>query len=399
MNKYIAPFILSLWLIISCIEPYEVNNQGYRNLLVVDGLITNENKTHTVFLSRSPANSDQKAIAVTDASVSISDDLGKVTVLSEKNAGSYQTDSTSFLPEIGRIYQLHISTTDGESYLSVPCKMLPQTSITNIYYKKDKQWNLNSTEENEGLGIYLDGQGIDSLFVKWAYQEDWKFKVDLPSSYSYDSNRELDIHAPFNVQCWKKNVSNDILLYSFKDQADAEIKGKQLLFIPTMISDKLTIRYSLLVKQMTISKEEYNYWQNLKNSTEDVGDIFGRQPFSIIGNITNVTNTKEPVLGYFQVASVVSNRFYINSPVVPELNLPYYKSPFTCTLDSFFVGKNDYKSDYDIYKKEVLNGPYMLFEPIYNPFGTAIIGLILTERRCSDCTTAGSNKKPDFWED
>jgi hypothetical protein len=177
-----------------------------------------------------------------------------------------------------------------------------------------------------------------------------------------------------------------------------QIKERLVTFIPTGLNDKISVRYSILVKQMTISKDEYNFWKKLQSSTEDVGDIFGNQPFSIKGNILNITDNKEPVLGYFQVASVESKRFYINHSELFGMDLPDFITSKYCELYEATVD-GYYKSVYDIYNKLVLNGIYKIFAPIYDFAGIEVVGLILSPRECSDCTYTGSNKKPPFWQD
>lgn len=398
MIKNILPFLLIFLLFSTCVEPYQVDTEGYRDLLVVDALITNENKTHLVSLTRSTPNINQKAVKVTGAIVEIRDDLGNVQWLTEKWNGIYVTDSTRFIPQVGRTYKLFIKTTDGKEYQSTACKMLPQTEISRIYFKKDKQWDNNNINENEGIGIFLDGKSPEGAYIRWTFQEDWKFRITFPISYKFISDKQVEWMTPVNVECWKKNNSVNISIHSFSDQMNPEIKEKQILFIPTEHTDRLTIRYSVLVKQMTISQEDYDFLKKLQSSTEDVGDIFGKQPYTINGNIANINDNKEPVLGYFQVASVASQRLYINASETFGLDLPYYKSGIECDLDTFWVGL-EFKTAYDIYKKKVVPGNYAIFEPIYDLKLTTVIGLVLSNAICADCTLTGSNKKPQFWED
>jgi hypothetical protein len=47
--------------------------------------------------------------------------------------------------------------------------------------------------------------------------------------------------------------------------------------------ERISSRYSTLVRQFAISPNTYNYWQNLKN-TEQLGTLFDAQPSQLVGN-------------------------------------------------------------------------------------------------------------------
>ena len=107
---------------------------------------------------------------------------------------------------------------------------------------------------------------------------------------------------PVNEFCWKYSHSSDILIHSDVIlQESSEPEKMPLLFIASDNSDRLLIHYSILVKQHSISKEEYDFWNNIKQVNEAGDDIFGKQPYMVDGNIHNISNPDEKVLGYFQV--------------------------------------------------------------------------------------------------
>jgi len=83
------------------------------------------------------------------------------------------------------------------------------------------------------------------------------------------------------------------LIYSNYSGQAAPIKKEPVNFIATDQSDRLLIQYSILVSQYSISKEEYDFWNNLKQVNESGGDIFAKQPlrFSAIF-IMSVTRLK-----------------------------------------------------------------------------------------------------------
>ena len=53
--------VLSLCVFAACTEPYAFENESYEDILVVDGMLTNQVKKHQLHLSRSYAFEEQSA--------------------------------------------------------------------------------------------------------------------------------------------------------------------------------------------------------------------------------------------------------------------------------------------------------------------------------------------------
>ncbi|MBI9062963.1 MAG: DUF4249 domain-containing protein [Marinilabiliaceae bacterium] len=397
VQKIIFNITLSL-LIFSCLDPYDTNIKGYENLLVVDALITDENRSHYVLLSRTIPDLNQEPQRVANAWVSITDENFNETILRETSPGIYATDSTKFRAQVGKTYTLKISTPEGKTYISNPCTMLPSGNIEKIYYNKDKGWNNDNTYESEGISVYIDGSAQESEYARWSFEEDWKFQVFCAPDFSFDTDGNIVHINNDKIYCWKSALSTDITLHSFKNHGNNTINKKKIHFIPTSKTDRISLRYSILVKQLSISKEEYEFWDKLQKSTEDVGDILGKQPFSIAGNMNNIDDKTEPVLGYFQVSSTSQKRLYIENSDLSKLDVPFY-SHKSCKIDTVLIDNNRYTSIYDIYLQEVATGRYGMYDVYYPEMSMTPTGLLLTQPTCCDCTLTGTNKKPDFWQD
>jgi len=385
---------------VSCLEPYDVNVSDYKDLLVVDALLTDEVKNHQVILTRSVSNLDEEPQVESGALVTIVDENNTEEVLTEIEPGVYETDKLQFVAKEGSTYTLKIRTAKGVHYASAPSTILGRTSIDKVHYKAGKEWNSDETEELDGLSILVDGNAYKGGYIRWLYDEDWKFKIPFPVRVTYNyTTGTWDYIRVQNDLCWKQSSSNHIMIHSFESQSNAVIKNKPVCFVPSEVTDKLTVRYSILVKQLSISKDEFEFWSKLKISSENVGDVFGTQPFSIVGNIKNVNDSKEPVLGYFQTGSVSSKRIYIDRITVADMNLPLIEYDHGCKVDSFVADGLSYISPLEIYEKKVVPGSYSLHDLIYNDMGMGVIGLLLTRHECADCRITGSDQKPDFWED
>ncbi len=144
-------------------------------------------------------------------------------------------------------------------------------------------------------------------------------------------------------------------------------------------------RYSILVKQYSLSEEAFRFWNNLKESNESTGTLYDSQPFQVTGNIRSMEDPFEPVLGYFDMSLVSKKRIFITNTLdVPvDIDIP---SAFPDCLNGAdtIVNFNQIPHFTDI--------GYLI--SFYN-FG---VGYIMALKTCVDCRLKGSNNKPEFWD-
>jgi len=391
----------------TCIDPYSPKLNGYESLLVVEALITNEKVPYEVKLSRTTEGIYSMPTKVNDALVTVSDETGNKTILKNSGDGSYITDTTVFSGVIGKTYTLNIVTDDGQEYKSEPCLMLPVPDIDNIYYKKIVEFTNNQTEADEGIRIYVDSKEGDesNRNYRWEFEETWKFGLPNPKRYNYIKESLIVPITGAKIFCWKQQKSSEIFINSITAGQPNIIKREPLCFIASDKSDRLSIQYSILVKQYSISEKESVFWNNLKKVNESGGDIFGSQPFPVTSNIYNIKNPEERVLGYFQVSGVKQKREYITfRESVVKLGLPLYHYPPTCSRIE--VSPADYNSPYgpamtfdQLYQIWTADHYYNFIEPIYDPESGKLSKLVFSTVSCSDCDLLETINRPDFWID
>lgn len=408
--KRILAFLF-LAVAVSCIDPYIPDLKSYNSLLVVEGLITNENNSYKIKLSRTLNQTNSSPEMVTDASVSIIDGNGIETDLQNCADGYYKTDSASFIGIIGQKYYLHILSADGKEYKSEECTMFPVAGIESVYFEKGEEISGSQGELVPGLKILLntsDATGMNQYF-RWTFEEVWKFRISYPHTYTYsvvnDTTLDFEAASVINTSCWKKNQSGDIVTRSILSSGENYIKNQEIQFIDPVKSDRLTQEYSILIKQYSISGNEYEFWNNLKKVGESGGDIFASQPYTVVSNIHNVNNTNEMVLGYFGVSAVIQKRIFLTTNKLVPLDLPYYKTD--CVLLSLSPADFNGQLTFDqIYKMYISLG-YTFVGPEVTD-GTLLPGHVLeknllrldfTTKVCSICEETGFITKPDFWVD
>ncbi|RYZ97271.1 MAG: DUF4249 family protein [Sphingobacteriaceae bacterium] len=156
------------------------------------------------------------------------------------------------------------------------------------------------------------------------------------------------------------------------------------------------MKYSILVKQYAMTKQEFEFWEIMKKNTEQLGTIFDPQPSQVKGNIHCVTDPAEVVIGYLGVCTVVQKRNYIDKSKLMQFSTKRFYTD--CTADSVLFERiqgNAIIHEEDIY----FNRNYILIplDAITTPFGD-VIGHMGTAPRCADCTLRGTKNKPAFWE-
>jgi len=145
-------------------------------------------------------------------------------------------------------------------------------------------------------------------------------------------------------------------------------------------------KYSILVTQYSITKEAFDYWKQLKKTTEEIGTLFGPLPSQLTGNFSSIQNPKELVIGFFSIGSVAENRIFIESKEL--VAAAQYDTPYrNCELFSLLLP--DVPDDIGT----------LIVSDILSPNGPNIIGYTYAAEQCVDCRlTGGTLTKPDFWE-
>lgn len=352
-----------------CVTPYIPVVTEKEQLLVVQGLITDQPGINKVKLSRSkPLWKPQAQEPLKGCEVWITDDFGKIDSLKELIAGTYVTDSATFRGVVNNHYTLHVRTNDenGEvNYESFPTEMKPVPPIDSIYYEKRNY--VYSYQPYEGCQIFLDTHDPDGHagFYRWDYSETWEYH--LP-------------YSAVNGACWASTSSDRIFIKSSTDRADGRISHFPINLITNPI-DRLTVRYSIMVNQYSMNEDEYLYWQRLLQETQMVGGLYDIIPASIPNNIFCLEYPDEIVLGYFSVSAMTSERKFIQDHFV-GINNSYN----TCNPDT-------------IYGTAPIDGLNIsLWLMLDNSDSIPPVRIITSNRSCAECLARGTSIKPLFWK-
>lgn len=367
--------LLILFSLASCVEKFWPEVDNYDNVLVVDGLLTNGDEQCVVRLSYSSSVNHDELMPITGGKLYIIDEEEVETPLTETDAGTYKIMDSSFNTQIGNSYQLHITLLNGKKYVSDICRMHEQSPIDSVYGLIETHQAPNSYEYLEGVQFYIDNHSRlnDTCYYLWNLVETFEYQSTFSIDYIWTGSFFDPIPNPDSLRtCWRTSTVNGIFTYSTKYLNEPIIVDFPLNFVSTQ-NKHLSIRYSLLVKQLSISESAFVFWDALRQQNIDNGNLYSQQPFQIKGNVKNVNNPEETVLGYFTVAGITEKRIYINRP---PLSFHYQ------VCSPFFEGMR-----------------WIYYEPgpiyIVDVNGTMAMG---NSDICFDCRLlGGSTTPPDFW--
>jgi len=373
--KYFKLILLLLFALAGCVTEYVPDLDENEELLVVEGLITDQPGQNTILIYKTlPIWTRDFRTDLNGTKVWITDDLGNTDTLIRLKIGTYVTDSTKFIGMPGRKYTLHFTAMmrDGlHNYESLPMEMIPVPPIDTIYYEK-RNFVFNN-QPAEGCQIYFDtyDPANQCKFYRWEYDETWEYK--------------LPFEAVENKVCWGSEKSSGILLKNTELLNENMVLRYPLRLIKNPV-EKLWIKYSILLTQYSLNEEEYNYWEKLRNSTRQVGGLYDIIPSTITGNIFCQEDKMEKVLGYFSVSAVKSRRVFIKDKFIGR-NAIYE----LCMSDALEVVTN---------LPDTIPGISQTFWVIIDNTDSIPPTVFLTNKRyCADCASRGTIVRPVFWED
>lgn len=378
--KKIITIILLFFSITSCVEKYFPLLDKYECALVVDGMLTNGIDPVYIKLSYSSPINDQKLIPACGGKLYITDENQMEISLFESEPGTYKTMDSIFRGQVGNSYQLHINMPDGKKYLSEICRLTTPSPIDSVYGLKEIHNDEISNKTLFGIQYYIDNHSPninDTCYYLWRLSQTFKYEAAYTLDYIWEGEF-IPFPNPDSLQtCWYTEQIKDNFVFSTNYFGITTIKKFPLKYVSTE-SKCLSTRYSLLVKQLSISKDVFDFYITLEQQNSEQGEFYSEQPIQVRGNVYNITDSEEPVLGYFIVAGISEKRIYTDRPKLPFF---YY----ICHLDVESMNWISYmhESHWPIYLTQIGNRLAMG-----------------TRNLCFDCRLeGGSLTKPDFWED
>lgn len=392
LMTYASGIISFVFILTGCIEAFDPEINSSVELLVVDGSIIKNDSIQQVLISTSTDIDNPEYSPVVNCSVSVTDKLGNVFSFTEIDEGSYTAEIPEEYLVYGNEFRLDIVSPENKHYQSEWEELLESSPIDSIY--SEEEYYQSSSEQYEiGLQFYADLKAPDtaSKNYRWIIEETWEIHTEYGIDCLWEKGvtEGYPVYSPVNISvCWDTRSINSFYSSSTENLSFNEKKKIPLNFL-SGTSKKINVMYSLLVKQYVLTDKAYEYINQNGITTDVVGGLYQTQPSQSKGNVSNVDDPDEVILGFFWASSYTEKRIFYDGPL------------------------NNYNSDCKLSICDPDEECNLLAK--LNGLGLNTVGLVAVEyyprskevkvwafpynQLCIDCTIeGGTTVRPDFWE-
>ncbi len=339
-KKYLLYVFLLVVLLQSCIEGYDINIPSNTKRLVVEGLLTDnafETDTIKIYYSENQGGSfSEKKYPENIKAFIVVQETKEVISLVSPSLGSFVLPEGKSLP-VNRSYQLRFTLPNGNEYESTFSKKRASPAILRVYDK----FNLKSRQSPDGKkffsanDVFIDFEDApqEKNYYLWRYVH-YERLYYCKSCYSGladflkvgeagicdeepFASRGVYLNGTTYVygckstcfRTFRSDYLNTNSIFSDKLSNGTTIKGLKVANIPYYIRSNGCL---IEIQQMNISPELYQYYTILKNISTQTGTLVDVPPAAIVGNIKNINNPNDKVIGFFEVANAKSVRYWID---------------------------------------------------------------------------------------
>ncbi len=343
--------LVLLTAVAGCVEPYDPKLSLSTDLVVVSGTITDQAQTQTITLShqRSTNDSVSTSTPIQQASVEVIINGTILVTLRETAPGTYQLP-TGFRGQAGNSYQLQFKTAEGTSYQSTIETMPARVAISRAY----DEFNPTGTGQkvaNQPVptnDVYIDFQDPPGAhnFYSWRWRvyerQDWcatcqqgryiiKNVGDITQGKVEGScvpDRTLGTYNFYDYTCrelcWEIFYSRNLNIFADIYTNGNPVKGRLVAQVPIYQLETAL----LVIEQLSLTTGAYRYYNLLVSQAQNSGTLADSPPAPTAGNVHNLADDTENVVGYFSASSVTELRYRLNRPVTPGtyLGLFYFQN-------------------------------------------------------------------------
>jgi hypothetical protein len=366
------------------------------NYLVVEGIINAGNTIADSTIIKLSRTAKLAANTTTNAElraqVSVEDGQSFSATLKDAGKGNYVAGPLGL--DNTKKYRLRIKTSDGKVYLS--------DLVAYVYTPPVDSIGFTATSNQVTIYANTHNPANNTRNYRWDFSETWEIQSPLQSFYMSNGKMIVDRDAAnqYPVRCWQSDVSTGIILGSSSKLVTDVIYQQPITYIPGS-SEKVSVRYSIFLKQYGLSDDAFKFWQQIQKNTESLGSIFDAQPSQINGNIHCTTDAAEPVFGYISITNIQTKRVYINRGSLPG----YFASTGLagCSfLDSiYYINPNVLGGGPPNVASELIPVPGAASIPVSAIYKNSPVpvGFVSTKPACVDCSFRGSKTAPSFWKE
>lgn len=309
-----------LLLVVACIDPSQIDIPESDNILVVEGIITTDEGPYTVSLSRTAKFGsvfDGVIGRVTGALVLVRDNEGQVAEFTETLEGIYQSP-TDFRGEVGKTYTLQIETSLGARYSSLPQTIIEGPEIDSVIVRYRRDPSADPVNFVSGVEVFSQFQdpGDQRNFFLWEIEGTHIIRT-FPERFSVPGPPRMPAPKDCCDRCWiNENLLNQSNVFS-----DEQLNGQTITApVGFLVDDGLrfTEKYYANVRQYSMNEEAFNFYTLIQSQVEIDGDLFDPPPARIRGNIINLDDPTEDIIGFFSAFGIQERAVFIDRDILED---------------------------------------------------------------------------------
>lgn len=365
----------------SCVYPFEpeLDKSAGRNLVIEGDLLIGSfsyiRLSYMSYLDEDLAEWDVKA------EVRAEDEKGNMYNGKKVDSNLYLISLN--LADPSSRFRLYVVLDDGREYASEWAEARRAPVVDEITHE------LDATTNQVRFNITLHSDDGEQYF-RWFFDEDWEYESLYDAKYWYsidtsdpDDNGTMIKYGPREGThyCWMNQQSTGLYFTTTRDLESNKVQEKNFYRVAAQ-TQRMSSLYSMNVRVESTTEDCYDYWKNVRTNSENLGDLFSPIPSEMRGNIYNLSDPDETVLGFVNVSTVAEKRVFVDNK-----KTGYYIKKTYIPEDDWMieVPTNEWRRYY-IYKQ---------YLPVSKGEGSIFYW---APKRCVDCRLQGGTKnRPVFW--
>lgn len=322
-------FLLLSCFALSCTEPIDLGIRfGSDRQLVVEGWVNDVDSTHVVRLSTSTATGVGENTLGRNAEVSITTGNGRKIQLTEAFPGRYETGIGELSGEVGQSYKLDILLENGSSYTSdevtIPEPITILDTRTELFENRSQIDNgtpvvsyshevfVSLGNSNEDQFVLIESTGWAQLLVDYGLCEPVFGGPGIPGE----------------LKCWQ---FRDVIRSDINTVTNIGLSGDSYEVLAVSVPFDFRNPYVAELYVNSMSLEAFTYLESARAQLNRGGGVFDPPFAPLVGNISNLDDPTETVLGYFHAYAQSFTRVCFDRSGIPgQLNIPILDCFTTC---------------------------------------------------------------------
>lgn len=320
-------FLLLSAIVAACIDRVDLPIRTQEPRLVVEGQLTNEAPPYTIRLTYTGNYGGENGQNINDqyvqqARVTLADDQGLTVQFISIGQGIYRTVDGTFRGQVGRMYGLSITLSNGKRYVTKPEKMPSVPVIDSVSAKLSRTASATKSFVVDYLVNTTDPANQKNYYRWTGYGYTTRLSVGDPCSLG-SPNR-------CNYRCWTLVSTNEVNVYNDDAINGNPLRNRFVLQVPVYAVGPQLIE----IQQYGMTQANYQFWTLFQQQNARTGSIFDPLPAPVTGNVVNADDPSDRARGYFAVTSITRKRLrqqnfpqavfypallsYISSQIIPD---------------------------------------------------------------------------------